>query len=124
MSEFRNIRRSGRMSVRAYLAAGVGGAAIVSAGVSALAAPPGAPTAATADVQLASTGSDLWWLEDGDGDGIGSAMALTPNALTGGGPLFGLIGNGVDAQPGCVGDACNGGNGGFFFGRGGTAGRA
>jgi hypothetical protein len=37
-----------------------------------------------------------------------------------GGPLFGLFGNGLDAAADCVAAACNGGNGGLFFGNGGN----
>ncbi|WP_059020358.1 hypothetical protein [Mycobacterium sp. M26] len=36
-------------------------------------------------------------------------------------PIIGIfIGNGADAQPGCVGTACNGGNAGLLFGNGGN----
>ncbi len=37
-----------------------------------------------------------------------------------GGPLFRFFGNGLDAAADCVAAACNGGNGGLFFGNGGN----
>ena len=48
-----------------------------------------------------------------------SAAALVPGIGSSAGPLFGLIGNGVDAAADCT-THCNGGNGGLLFGNGGN----
>jgi hypothetical protein len=48
-----------------------------------------------------------------------SAAAFVPGIGSSAGPLFGLIGNGVDAAADCTTD-CNGGNGGLLFGNGGN----
>src|SRR5690349_1180280 len=136
MSGRSKIRRTPRMSARQYVATGVGGAAMVGVGVL-LAAPPGAP-APTPAVQLASFGSPLdpaplapatdWWLDENGGAVVGAGFNPTPNALAAAIsgisfpslPILGIfIGDGADAQPGCVGAACNGGNAGILFGDGG-----
>src|SRR5690349_20006258 len=109
--------RAPRMSARQYVATGVTGAAMVGIGVL-LAAPPGAPTPATMDVKLVNTESalpqsppDPFWLLDGNGGTPTSSGTPTPSALAaalGGGlrPIVGpggwLIGDGLDADPGCA----------------------
>jgi hypothetical protein len=140
MSKHHEIGRTPRVSARQYITTGISGAALVGVGVL-LATDPGAPTEATPEVQLASFGSLLapqpltpstttpwWWLGGGGTDNGGGGLfgaSIVPTALVaeiGGGTGFNifspigqggwLIGNGVDAQAGCVGAACNGGNAG------------
>jgi hypothetical protein len=57
------------------------------------------------------------------GSTIGNGSPSTRVAAGSGvqvGPFLGLIGNGIDASPDCVGNACNGGNGGLLWGNGGN----
>jgi hypothetical protein len=107
------------------------------------------PTPANPAVQLTSFGSvltppplspatDYWWLGDGGSGLVGTSMNFTPTALAAAvndvtvfndfaafnifnpiGPGGWLIGDGLDAQVGCVGNACNGGNAGLLWGTGG-----
>ena len=99
-----------------------------------MAAAPDAPGVASPEIQLASTDSvlvplapltDEFCLPYGCSL-IGSSLAPpAPNALaaalTGVGVTqFKLFGNGADAPADCTGDACNGEDGGLFFGRGGN----
>ena len=118
-------------SIRPHATTGVAGAAMVGACIL-LAAPPGAPAAtAAAGVELTSLDSvpappPLSPLSDLRSSLFGSGFAApTPNrlasALVSGDPIK-LFGNGTNAQPGCSGAACNGGNGGILIGNGGNAG--
>jgi hypothetical protein len=111
---------------------------------------PGPPTSARPEVQLTSFASLLapppltpstttpWWLGGGNDTGGGLfGASIAPNALIaevgGGGAGFNifnpfgpggwLIGNGLDAQAGCVGAACPCGSGGILFGNGGGGGQ-
>ncbi|TFV61171.1 hypothetical protein E4P42_03100, partial [Mycobacterium sp. PS03-16] len=145
MSRHRKSRRQARISARQCVTAGVGGAAMV--GVGLFVASPQTPAgAATHAVELTSFGSTMapaptapewWWLENqsngrsliGAGSDLNAdALAIALPGQLGSdpfsifrpiGPGGWLIGNGIDAQAGCTGDACNGGNAGLLFGRGG-----
>ena len=132
MSEGRQVakhkknNRKDRISARECVGTGLGGAALFGIGML-LATPSGAPapTVAAPAVQLTSVDSLLapaplspeqWWLRDGD-NLIGAAAVNS----AGGFNLFKPIGtggwfygNGVSAVAGCQGDACNGGNAGFW----------
>ena len=99
-----------------------------------LAAAPDAPDMASPEVQLASTDSVLVPLAPLEDEIclpygcslIGSSLAPpAPNALAAaltdvGVTQFKLFGNGADAPADCTGDACNGEDGGLFFGSGGN----
>src|SRR4051794_36459238 len=140
MSKHQKIERTARMSAAKMATTGVGGAAMVAAGLS-LAVPPDKPAQSTPTIQLAAFGS----LFGGSFD-----QAPISTAITNYGSLFGtdlpdftpaalatestnavgfnlfhpigkggwLIGNGIDAPANCT-NNCNGGDAGILFGRGG-----
>ena len=99
-----------------------------------LAAAPDAPGVASPEVQLASTDSVLVPLAPLTDETcfpygcslIGSSLTPpAPNALAAalpgvGATQFKLFGNGANAPANCTGDACNGEDGGLFFGSGGN----
>lgn len=120
-------------SARRQIAAGVLGTAAVGVGL-AWATATVAPTPTTIDIQLASTGSALpdcsgaSSAADGCGLNLGFNGAPTPPALAAANatmfrPIIGnggwLIGNGLNAAPDCVAEACGGGDGGLLWGNGG-----
>ncbi|MEH3139197.1 MAG: hypothetical protein PGN37_03260 [Mycobacterium kyogaense] len=121
--------------LRHYLTAGIGSAAVVGVGLltTGLDAADSAPPKREIAVQLASTDADWWWLygrhdaaDAPSGAAIDSARIALQAANANGFNLFRpfgdggwLIGNGLDAQEGCEGRACNGGNAGLLFGTGG-----
>jgi len=142
MSKHRKIESTARRSAAKYVTTGVGGAAMVAAGMS-LTLTPEKPAARPPAVQLVA-------FESLFGGSLDPAPVAT--AITNYGSLFGtdlpdftpaalaaastnsvgfnvfhpvgkggwLIGNGIDAPAGCTGAQCNGGNAGILFGRGGA----
>ena len=116
-------------AIRAYLTAGVTGAAFAGLGAF-LAVQDATPATTQYDIKLVSNEEDTLFLSlNGGSDRRDREQrALAAQEVTDANPalrpMFGdggwLIGNGLDAVEGCEGAACNGGNGGLLGGDGGN----
>ena len=116
-------------AIRAYLTAGVTGAAFAGLGAF-LAVQDATPATTQYDIKLVSNEEDTLFLSlNGGSDRRDREQrALAAQEVTDANPalrpMFGdggwLIGNGLDAVEGCEGAACNGGDGGLLGGDGGN----
>ena len=108
----------------AFVASAIAGAGILLASSAAATPEVPAPLSPTSGcVLLASVGCDSTAASlFGNSVSRPAPTALLTAAATVGGPFLGLFGDGVDAAADCStgSDACNGGNGGIFFGNGGN----
>ncbi|BBZ27025.1 hypothetical protein MMAD_13200 [Mycolicibacterium madagascariense] len=107
------VRSASTLRVGVAVGAIVYGAALLGSAATAEAAPP----EETTGMQTCPGAAPLCLT------GAPPSGASKTGRAAGGGPLFGLIGNGRDAAPDCAGTACNGGDGGLLFGSGGRGAR-